>query len=185
MSKSSVVAALSVMLIVSACTTVPNGPSVMALPGTGKGFEQFRNDDNACRQYSLSQSNGTTAGQAASNSFAESAVVGTLIGAAAGVAIGGGHGAAVGAGSGLLLGSAAGSNAYGASAYNVQQRYDNAYIQCMYSMGHRVPVSGRFETQPGPVASPPQRYLPPPPPPGYSPPPAPTDRPPPPPVQGY
>jgi len=185
MSKYLVLAALSTMLLISACTTVPNGPSVMALPGSGKDFEQFRSDDNTCKQYSLSQSNGATASQAASNSFAESAIVGTLIGAAAGAAFGGGEGAAIGAGSGLLVGSAAGSNAYGASAYIAQQRYDNAYIQCMYSKGHRVPVSGSFVTQPGPITSPPQRYLPPPPPPGYSPPPAPSNRPPPPPVQGY
>jgi len=185
MSKFSTWTALSAMLLIPACTTVPNGPSAMALPGSGKDFEQFRSDDNACRQYSLSQSNGTSASQAANNSFAETAVLGTIIGTAIGAAAGGHEGAAIGAGTGLLFGSLEGSNAAGASAYGVQQRYDNAYIQCMYSKGHRVPVSGRFETQPRPVASPPQRYLPPPPPPGYTPPPAPSDRPSPPPVQGY
>ena len=184
MSKFSTGATLSAMLLISACTTVPNGPSVMALPGTGKDFEQFRNDENYCRQYSLSQSNGTSASQAANESLAKSAVVGTVIGTAIGAAVGGRDGAAVGAGTGLLIGSAEGSNAAGASAYNVQQRYDNAYIQCMYAKGHRVPVSGRFVTQPAPVAAPPPRYLPPPPPPGYYPPPAPSDRPPPPPAQG-
>ena len=184
MSKSSTYAALGAMLLISACTTVPNGPSVMALPGSGKDFEQFRSDENYCRQYSLSQSNGTSASKAANDSFAESAVVGTVIGTVIGAAVGGREGAAVGAGTGLLVGSVEGSNAAGASAYNVQQRYDNAYIQCMYSKGHRVPVSGRFVTQDRSVASPPPRYLPPPPPPGYYPPPEPSNRPPPPPVQG-
>lgn len=184
MSKFSTSAAFSAMLLISACTTVPNGPSTMALPGTGKDFEQFRNDDNSCRQYALSQSNGTSASKAANDSFAESAVVGTAIGAAIGAAVGGREGAAVGAGTGLLVGSVEGSHAANASAYNVQQRYDNAYIQCMYAKGHRVPVSGRFVTQDRPVASPPPRYLPPPPPPGYYP--QPSDRPsPPPPAQGY
>ena len=173
-------AALGALLLISACTTVPNGPSVMALPGTGKDFEQFRNDENYCRQYGLSQSNGTSASQAANESLAKSAVVGTVVGAAVGAAIGGHDGAAMGAGTRLLIGSVEGSNAAGASAHNVQQRYDNAYIQCMYAKGHRVPVSGRFVTQPAPVASSPPRYLPPPPPPGYYPPPAQSDRPPPP-----
>jgi hypothetical protein len=28
--------------------------------------------------------------------------------------------------------------------YEMQQRYDVAYVQCMYAKGHRVPVSGQF-----------------------------------------
>lgn len=29
------------------------------------------------------------------------------------------------------------------SAYDVQRRYDSAYLQCMYAAGDRVPVPGR------------------------------------------
>ena len=43
-------------LLLTACATVPAGPSVMALPGTGKTFEQFQGDDGACRQWALQQS---------------------------------------------------------------------------------------------------------------------------------
>lgn len=169
-------AALGIALLLSACATTPNGPSAMALPGTGKSFDQFRYDDNYCRQYGLEQSGGTTANQAANDSLAKSAVVGTAIGAAVGAAAGGHEGAGIGAATGLLVGSAAGTGAAEASSYNAQQRYDNAYVQCMYAKGHRVPVSGRFVTEPRPASHyppppPPSRYVPPPPPPSYAPPP--------------
>ena len=38
-------------LLLAACTVLPDGPSAMALPGTGKSFEQFRRDDGSCRAY--------------------------------------------------------------------------------------------------------------------------------------
>jgi hypothetical protein len=40
---------LSVFLL-SACSTMPSGPSVLVLPGTGKDAGQFHNDDLVCRQ---------------------------------------------------------------------------------------------------------------------------------------
>ncbi|MEO8417407.1 MAG: YMGG-like glycine zipper-containing protein [Methylophilaceae bacterium] len=160
--------ALGIALLLAACATTPEGPSAMALPGSGKSFDQFRYDDNYCRQYGLEQSGGMTANQAANDSLAKSAVVGTAIGAVIGAAAGGHDGAGIGAATGLVVGSAAGSNAAAASSYNAQQRYDNAYVQCMYAQGHRVPVAGRFVTEPRQTYTPPsRRYYPPPPPPGY------------------
>ncbi|HEF5875289.1 TPA: hypothetical protein SAY52_005989, partial [Burkholderia cenocepacia] len=50
--------------------------------------------------------------------------------------------AAVGAGAGLLAGSVVGAGAAQGSAYDVQRRYDYAYLQCMYATGNRVPVPG-------------------------------------------
>src|SRR6516225_784182 len=94
----------------AACTTVPTGPSVMALPGNNKSFDQFRQDDMECRQYAQYQGGGPTANQNAVNSGLASAAIGTAVGAAAGALLGGNHqGAAVGAGAGLLFGSAAGT----------------------------------------------------------------------------
>jgi hypothetical protein len=116
----------------------------MALPGTGKSFEQFRNDDYYCRQYAYGQVGGETPNQAAVSSGVGSAAVGTGLGAAAGAIIGGGRGAAIGAGSGLLAGGLIGADTAGASGYYVQQRFDMSYIQCMYGLGHRVPVSGQM-----------------------------------------
>src|SRR5258708_24168337 len=102
---------LAAALLLGACVSVPSGPSVMVLPGTGKSFDQFRADDRDCRQFAYSQVGGTDANQVASESAVKSAAVGTVIGAAAGAAIGGRSGAAVGAGGGVLGGSAAGADA--------------------------------------------------------------------------
>ena len=162
---------LIVTLLLGACTTVPTGPGVLVLPGTGKSFDQFRVDDFECRQYASTQVGGTTPGQAAGDSGVKSAVVGTAVGAAAGAAIDGGRGAAVGAGTGLLVGALAGTGTGTSSAYNVQQRYDFGYTQCMYAKGHKIPVSGRFASS---NPNPPAGYTPPPPPPpSYTPPPPP------------
>jgi hypothetical protein len=170
---------LAAVLLLAGCVTVPEGPSLMALPGSGKSFDQFRADDLDCRQYAQVQIGGASAGQIANDSAVKSAVVGTLVGAAAGAAINGSSGAGVGAGAGLLLGAAAGAGAGQSSAYGAQRRYDNAYVQCMYAKGDRVPVSGRqmssrarpYYTPPPPPSQP--YYAPPPPPPGLPPPPPP------------
>jgi hypothetical protein len=157
------------VLFLAACASVPNGPSAMALPGTGKSFDEFRADDASCRQFAHEQIGGTTANQASDDSFAKSAVVGTALGTAVGAAAGGGRGAGAGAATGLLVGSMIGVDEANASSYGTQRRYDNAYIQCMYASGHRVPVSGRvIQQQPVYSSPPPAAY--PPPPPGYMPP---------------
>lgn len=162
---------LSGALLLGACTVLPTGPSVMSLPGTGQSIERFRDDDQYCRQYAHIQIGGKTAGDAAKESAVTSAAVGTVLGAAAGAAIGGGgRGAATGAGVGLLMGSAVGSDAARASGVGTQRQYDNAYVQCMYSKGHRVPVPANM-AYPRAVRSPDAGI--PPPPPGAPPPPPP------------
>ena len=45
-------------LVVSACTVT--GPNVMVLPGQGVTFEQFQNDDAACRQIAAGPSGQTS-----------------------------------------------------------------------------------------------------------------------------
>ena len=163
-------ASLLALLLLAACVTLPSGPGVMALPGTGKNFDQFRADDLDCRLFASMQVGGTAPNQAAADSGLRSAAVGTVVGAAAGAAIDGGRGAAVGAGTGLAVGALAGTGAAESSAYGLQRRYDYAYIPCMYAKGHKVPVSGNFtSSNPNPAAT----YAPPPPPPGSPPPPPP------------
>jgi len=154
------------LMVLGGCVSVPNGPSMMSLPGSGKSFDQFRADDYDCRQYASAQAGGTTANQAAVDSGVRSAAVGTAVGAAAGALMDGSHGAGVGAGIGLLTGALAGSGAANASSYSLQQRYDIGYTQCMYAKGHKVPVSGRLVSSDGQYA---RRYStpPPPPPPSY------------------
>lgn len=43
-------------LLAAACSTpdLPAGPNLMALPGTGKSFDEFRADEQACRNVSQS-----------------------------------------------------------------------------------------------------------------------------------
>jgi hypothetical protein len=132
----------AVLLLLAGCVSVPTGPSVMALPGSGKSFEQFRSDDAECRQFAQSQIGGAGADQAATDAGVRSAAVSTVVGAVAGAALGGQRGAGVGAGTGLLFGSMAGSGAAQSSAHITQQRYDNGYIQCMYAKGEQVPTAG-------------------------------------------
>jgi hypothetical protein len=162
--------AVAAAVLVAGCASLPPGPSVMVLPGTLKTFEEFQTDDAVCRQWAALQT-GTTRKQAASESTASGATVGTLLGAAVGAAFGAlagdpGVGAAVGAGTGLLGGTAAGAGAAEAGAYEVQHRYDIAYMQCMYSKGNQIPVARgslpAYSAQ-TPAAPPPP---PPPPPPG-------------------
>lgn len=160
-------ALVSGALLLGACASLPSGPSVLVLPGTGKSFDQFRADDSDCRQYANLQMGGNTPNEIAGDSVAKSAALGTAAGAVAGAAVGGQSGAGVGAGTGMAMGALAGTGAGNTSAYGVQRRYDYAFLQCMYAKGHRIPVSGRFESlrPSAPAANTP----PPPPPPALAP----------------
>lgn len=137
--------ALLPALGLGACTVAPpTGPTVVAMPGQGKSFAQFQQDDNYCRSYA--QSKTANAGQVsanAQNNATTTAVAGTLIGAAAGAAFGSlagnvGAGAGIGAGVGLLGGAAAGGNNTQAAANSLQGSYDVAYAQCMVGNGETI-----------------------------------------------
>jgi hypothetical protein len=172
MKKTTRCASLVLLLSLGACVTLPpSGPSMTVLPGTGKSFDQFRDNDMECRSFASTQAGGTAANAAEDSTF-RSAALGTAIGAVAGAAIGGRQGAAVGAGTGLITGTVAGTGAGASSARGSQQRYDAGYVQCMYAKGHKVPVSGQFSESPrqerrDPPPQPPVNYSPsyPPPPP--------------------
>ncbi len=145
--------ALLVVSLLTACASIPSGPSVMALPGSGKNFDQFRNDDYQCKQFAHEQVGSVTPNQSALTSGATTAAIGTGLGAAAGARIGAGsghagYGAAVGAGSGLIAGGLIGTGNARVSGRIGQQRYDNSYVQCMYAQGHRVPVHGQILENP-------------------------------------
>ena len=167
--------AVVIGLMMTGCATVPSGPSVMVLPGTGKSFEEFQGDDLVCRQWAARQI-GITPGRASAGALATGATIGTGVGAAAGAAVGAAAGspatgAAVGAGVGLLGGTTAGASRAEMTGAAAQERYDITYMQCMYAKGHRVPVPGSYSSPAPPAAAP----LPPgvPPPPAGTPPPPP------------
>ncbi|MGA2467269.1 MAG: glycine zipper family protein [Thermodesulfobacteriota bacterium] len=173
-----------VMMMLSACATIPTGPSarVMVLPGPGKSFEAFQSDDSACRQWAREQI-GAPSNETANKTLASGAAIGTMMGAGLGAAIGAasgrpGAGAAIGAAAGLVGGTAAASGPAYAAGFEVQRRYDNAYQQCMYAKGNQIPglvhPSRRVVPPPpppppdftpgAPVPPPPGAYPPPPPP---------------------
>jgi hypothetical protein len=43
------------VFLLSACSSMPSGPSVLALPGTGKDYNSFHKDDLMCRQLAHEQ----------------------------------------------------------------------------------------------------------------------------------
>ena len=155
-------AGLASMLALSACVVAPpTAPGVMALPGAGKDFGLFQQEDGMCRNYAYNAGGGAAGAQAATNNAAGTAVIGTLIGAGLGAALGSlsgqaGTGAAVGGVAGALVGGSAGAGNAQASSGDMQQRYDSAYTQCMYSRGNTVqsPPGGYRAAYPGPYAYP-------------------------------
>lgn len=152
---------VTALVALAGCAVAPpSGPTITALPGPGKSFPQFQQDDDNCRGYAANRTaNAPAQAAAASNNANATAVAGTLIGAGLGAALGSlsgnaGAGAAVGAGAGLLAGaSTAGDQAQGA-ADSLQQQYDAAYAQCMVGNGEALqgqPVAA--EGNPGPSAA--------------------------------
>src|SRR5580700_8087372 len=143
-------AALAAPIALGACAVAPPaGPSVMAMPGQGKSFEAFQQDDGTCRGWATQATGGVQPAQAAADSGVGSALLATAVGAGIGAAIGSvggavGAGAAIGGAVGLLAGTSIGAANANASGANVQYRYDAAYSQCMSAKGNSVqaPQSG-------------------------------------------
>ena len=116
--------AFGALLLLSACGSTPvYGPGVLVLPGTGKGLDQFRVDEQDCRGYAQTQV----------------------------------------------------TDREQDSGGPLQQRYDRAFVQCMYAKGHKVPVSGRYSDSTESAQSAGVTAPPPPPPPGQPPAEAPPD----------
>jgi hypothetical protein len=132
--------ALSCALLLAACAETPMGPTVQVLPGPGKSFASFQSDQAICRQFAEQAVRDQA--QGANLRGLGTAALTTVLGAGLGAAIGGGQGAAIGAAGGALggagLGAVRSSNAQNA----IQAQYDNAFVQCMFSLGNSVPNTG-------------------------------------------
>jgi uncharacterized protein YcfJ len=128
---------VSAAIALAGCVQQPMGPRVAVMPPPNKPFEVFQQDQAVCTQWANQQ----TAGEAedANSRAVGTAVIGTILGAGLGAAIGGGGGAAIGAASGAIGGTAIAAGPAGGAQYDIQQRYDIAYSQCMYSKGNQVP----------------------------------------------
>ncbi len=127
-----VVSAIAATLIASACGTIPTngGPTVGVLPGGGKNMVEFNKDDIACRDNAQARAKDNTPlpmamglGSIEVASARPRAVVrdrteDTLS-------------------TGSVFGNAPAADP---ALITKQQRYDTAYVQCMYSKGHKIPV---------------------------------------------
>ena len=153
-------ALLGCSITLGGCATPrPATPSVAAMPGKGKSYEAFRNEDAYCQTAARDAIGNQSPGEAANQAAVGSAVVGTAVGTLAGAALGSvsgnmGRGAAVGAGTGLIAGSAIGSGNGLAAGDSVQFRYDTVYTQCMTAKGNYLPYMGG----PPPYPYPPRPY---------------------------
>jgi hypothetical protein len=128
---------LASLLLLSGCASEPLGPTVSVMPAPGKPFDVFQGDQALCKQFADGQVAGGA--QQANNKQVLTGVLGTVLGAGLGAAIGGGQGAAIGAGAGALGGTVVGAGPAERAEGTLQQRYDIAYSQCMYSRGNQVP----------------------------------------------
>lgn len=144
---------LAPILLLAACAQTPMGPTVNVMPGPSKPFDAFQNDQAVCKQFAEQ----SVAGQAqnANTQGVGAAALTTVLGAGLGAAIGGGRGAAIGAGAGALGGAGIGASTSSNAQYSIQQQYNNAYSQCMYSRGNMVPGYGPMMMQPPPGGPPP------------------------------
>jgi len=150
--------------LLGACVSLPSGPSVLVLQGSGKSFDQFRYDDAGLPRIRQRAIGGTPLLRCGSEQRREERGVGTVVGAAAGAALAGRR-CGRGAGAGLLIGSAAG-RAGETSAVRASAALRYAYIQCMYSraqgarvrplMSSSTPLQLRSASTP-PPPPPPQR----------------------------
>jgi outer membrane lipoprotein SlyB len=160
------VIAWTAIVLLAGCASAPQGPTVPVMPAPNKPFQVFQEDQSVCQSYA--QQVIGPAQQQLQNQQVGSAVIGTVLGAGLGAAVGGGHGAAIGAGAGAVAGTAYGANSAGYESMNMQQRYDMAYSQCMYSRGNQVPGFQPPPNYPYTAPPPPNSGYPPP---NYPPPP--------------
>jgi hypothetical protein len=153
------VISVCVAAVLTGCAATPMGPTVQVMPGPGKTFDQFQNDNASCKVYAAGQVQGQA--DAANQQAVGAGVLTTALGAGLGAAVGGaygnaGAGAAVGAASGAGLGAAYGANGSSYAQMSIQGQYDGAFSQCMYAKGEQVPGFAPLPPPgppPGPVAS--------------------------------
>ena len=142
----SAAAPLALAALLAGCATTPAGPTVQVLPAPGKSFAAFQDEVMVCKQYAASQVQGQA--ESTNERSLGALLLGGALGAALGGAIGGGEGAGIGAAGGGVAGTALGGAQALGSKGDIQQQYNNAYVQCMYAKGNQVAPAGYY-TMPG------------------------------------
>lgn len=146
--------AAAAAIAVAGCATIPTAPRVIVLPGAKKSLAQFQSDDAACRGSAAQRLEEKVEAAPAARSSAT-------------------------AGAGETA-AAPPLAAFGAAAlaqrdhWSAQDRFDVAYLQCMYANGNQVPIPrgfviadptapGRHHGLPAEIPPPPEGIPPPPP----------------------
>jgi hypothetical protein len=146
-------AALVGVLLLGACAETPMGPTVQVMPGPNATFASFQADQATCRRFA--EQAVTDQARGANLRGLGTAALTTGLGAGLGAAIGGGRGAGIGAASGALGGAGLGAVRTSNAQRSIQAQYDNAFGQCMFSLGNAVPAMGPMMARPsgsgGPV----------------------------------
>lgn len=151
---------LIVSVSMAGCVAPIMGPTVAVMPAPTKPFVVFQQDTTECQQYA----NAVLAPvvQQANNQAVGQAIITTALGAALGAAIGGGNGAGIGAAAGAITGTSTAALSAQFAGMTIQQQFDIAYSQCMYSKGNQVPgFQPNVYVLPPPPGS--RGYVPPPP----------------------
>jgi hypothetical protein len=105
--------AVAVTAALSGCAQAPGGPTVQAVPGPNKSLADFQQDNGYCRTFASSQI--SDAQNQANQQVVSSVVVGAFTGNAAPVP------------------------SPSETAVTLQQRYDAAFVQCMFAKGESIP----------------------------------------------
>jgi outer membrane lipoprotein SlyB len=138
--------ALTGILLLAACAETPMGPTVQVLPGPNKSLSSFQSDQSICRGFAEQAVRDQA--QNANVRILGVAALTTALGAGLGGAIGGGSGAGIGAAGGALAGAGLGAMRTSSAQNSIQTLYDNAFVQCMFSLGNSVPNPGPMAVQP-------------------------------------
>jgi hypothetical protein len=122
---------LLVLSVLAGCYTMPEGPTVTALPGDARSASEFRTDNVDCRQYAYAQTDAATSASAGHAGRIASAAHGAAADAAPDrrdSTVGGG-------GMGSVID---GIDSAEFEGYGPQAVYNRAYVHCMYFKGNKV-----------------------------------------------
>lgn len=123
---------IAIALFAEACATAGrDGPSIAVLPGGGKSMSEFNADDITCRTTARARSTDRGPPPAAMGLSSEPA----LVASRGRIALR----PETDTGTGSIFGGALAPASD--NSFTPQQRYDTAYLQCMHSKGHKIPVS--------------------------------------------
>lgn len=121
--------AVAATLLTAACSSLPEGaaPTVAVLPGGGKDMAQFNVDDIACRDTARGKAN-TKAPLPVAMGLGDRVEVASTRNSVA---------VRTAEPTGSVYGGAVADDP---SKFTMQQRFDTAYVSCMYTKGHKIPV---------------------------------------------